>query len=172
MPWRRMGGVFLTSALVWCKKSTSRPAALPPGKEHAVPIGKKVGYTPRAGLADIEKWKFLTLSGLELRPLGRPARSQSPYRLHYPISGTMKGRLDNDKMQRKRNQLWLIRQERDRETMDPLPPLARIHWANSPAEIGNTSWASVLDMTTKTLKNVIFRNSLNFNVRFLCYHGS
>jgi hypothetical protein len=38
---------------------------------------------PRAGLDDVEKRKFLTLLGLELRPLGRPARSQSLYRLHY-----------------------------------------------------------------------------------------
>jgi hypothetical protein len=37
---------------------------------------------PRAGLYDMEK--FLTLPGLELRPLRRPARSQSLYRLRYP----------------------------------------------------------------------------------------
>jgi hypothetical protein len=36
---------------------------------------------PRAGLDDMEKRKFLTLLGLELRPLGRPARSQSLSRL-------------------------------------------------------------------------------------------
>jgi hypothetical protein len=35
----------------------------------------------RAGLDDVEKKKFLTLPGLELRPLGRPARSQSLSRL-------------------------------------------------------------------------------------------
>jgi hypothetical protein len=35
----------------------------------------------KAGLNDLEKRKFLTLPGLELRPLGRPARSQSLYRL-------------------------------------------------------------------------------------------
>jgi hypothetical protein len=40
---------------------------------------------PRTGLADVEKRKFLTLLGLELRPLGRPARSQSLYRLRYPM---------------------------------------------------------------------------------------
>jgi hypothetical protein len=39
---------------------------------------------PRAGLDDVEESKFLTLPGLELRPIGRPARSQSLYRLHYP----------------------------------------------------------------------------------------
>jgi hypothetical protein len=41
---------------------------------------------PRAGLDDVEKRKFLTLPGLELPPLGRPARSQSLYRLYYPDS--------------------------------------------------------------------------------------
>jgi hypothetical protein len=42
---------------------------------------------PRAGLDDVEKRKFLTLPGLELRPLCRPAHCQSLYRLRYP--GTM-----------------------------------------------------------------------------------
>jgi hypothetical protein len=37
----------------------------------------------RAGLKVIENWKFLALPGLQLRPLGRPARSQSLYRLRY-----------------------------------------------------------------------------------------
>jgi hypothetical protein len=41
---------------------------------------------PRAGLDDLEKRKFLTLPGFELRPLGRPALSQSLYRLSYPGS--------------------------------------------------------------------------------------
>jgi hypothetical protein len=36
---------------------------------------------PRTGLDDVEKRKFLTLHGLELRPLCRPTRSQSLYRL-------------------------------------------------------------------------------------------
>jgi hypothetical protein len=35
----------------------------------------------RIGLDDVEKRKFLTLLGLELRPPGRPARSQALYRL-------------------------------------------------------------------------------------------
>jgi hypothetical protein len=47
-------------------------------------IGGWVG--PRAGLDDVEKRKFLTLSGLELLPFGCPARSQSLYRLRYPGS--------------------------------------------------------------------------------------
>jgi hypothetical protein len=43
---------------------------------------------PIAGLDDLEKRKFLTLPGLELRPRSRPARSQSLYRLRYPDSIT------------------------------------------------------------------------------------
>jgi hypothetical protein len=50
------------------------PTALPPEKEPPVPIG---WMGPRAGLEQVEKRKFLTLPELELRPLGRPASSQS-----------------------------------------------------------------------------------------------
>jgi hypothetical protein len=62
------------------------PAALPPGER--APGTHWIGSweDPRAGLTDMEKWKFLTPPGLELRPLGRPARSQSLYRLRYPGS--------------------------------------------------------------------------------------
>jgi hypothetical protein len=39
---------------------------------------------PRAGLVDMEKWKFLSVPGLELRHLCRPARSLTPlYLLRY-----------------------------------------------------------------------------------------
>jgi hypothetical protein len=38
---------------------------------------------PKTGLVDVENTKFLTLPGLELQALGRPARSQSLYRLRY-----------------------------------------------------------------------------------------
>jgi hypothetical protein len=41
---------------------------------------------PRARMDDVEKRKFFALPGLELRPFGRPARSQSLYRLRYPSS--------------------------------------------------------------------------------------
>jgi hypothetical protein len=41
---------------------------------------------PRAGLDDVEKRKLLTLPGLELLPLGPPARSKPLYRLRYPSS--------------------------------------------------------------------------------------
>jgi hypothetical protein len=56
-------------------------AALPP--EKAPPGSHWIGdwVDPRAGLEDVEKRKFLTLPGLELRPFGRTARSQSLYRL-------------------------------------------------------------------------------------------
>jgi hypothetical protein len=40
----------------------------------------------RAGLDEMEKWKFLTLRGLEIQPLGRRTYSRSLYRLHYPGS--------------------------------------------------------------------------------------
>jgi hypothetical protein len=38
----------------------------------------------------MEKRKFLPLLGLELRPFGRPARSQSLYELRYPGSPSTK----------------------------------------------------------------------------------
>jgi hypothetical protein len=41
---------------------------------------------PTAGLDDVDKRKFLSLPGLELRTLGRSARSQLLYRLRYPGS--------------------------------------------------------------------------------------
>jgi hypothetical protein len=42
---------------------------------------------PRTGLDDVEKRKFLTLSGLELRPLCRPARSQQSSAFHLLHAG-------------------------------------------------------------------------------------
>jgi hypothetical protein len=63
------------------------PAALPPGKEPPPSTHWIGGWVdPRASLNNMEKWKFLTLLGLELRPLGHPACSQSLYRLCYPSS--------------------------------------------------------------------------------------
>jgi hypothetical protein len=38
---------------------------------------------PRAGLDEVERRKILPLPGLEIRPLGRSARSQSLSRLRY-----------------------------------------------------------------------------------------
>jgi hypothetical protein len=74
--------VFLTSALAGGGQ-LHVPVALPPGRfpgTHRI-----AGWVdPRAGLDDVKKRKFLTLPGLELRPLGRPTRSQSLYRLCNP----------------------------------------------------------------------------------------
>jgi hypothetical protein len=68
----------LTSALVEGEWSTSRPGRFTPGERAPGThwIGGWVGL--RAGLNDLEKRKFLTPPGLELRPLGRPARSNCP----------------------------------------------------------------------------------------------
>jgi hypothetical protein len=52
--------------------------------------------SPRAGLDDVEKRKFLTLRRLELQPLGRPARSQSLYRLRYPGSQFLLSGVNNE----------------------------------------------------------------------------
>jgi hypothetical protein len=77
--------IFLTSALGGGEWSASGPGRFTP--EERAPgtywIGACVG--PRACLDDVEK-RIFTLPGLELRPLGRPARSQSLYRLRYPGS--------------------------------------------------------------------------------------
>jgi hypothetical protein len=80
--------IFLTSALDGCEWSASRPGRFTPGGRAPGThwIGGWVG--PRAGLDYMEKRKFLTLPGLELRPLRRPARSQSLYRLSYSGSRT------------------------------------------------------------------------------------
>jgi hypothetical protein len=76
--------VFLTSALVGGEWSASRPGRFSPG-ERALRtqwVGGWVGL--RAILDGVEKRQFLTLPGLERRPLCRPARRQLLYRLRYP----------------------------------------------------------------------------------------
>jgi hypothetical protein len=66
--------------------SASPPGRFTPGERAPGThwIGGRVD--PRASLDHVEKRKFLTLQGFELRPLGRPASSQSLYRLCYPGS--------------------------------------------------------------------------------------
>jgi hypothetical protein len=78
--------VFLTSVLVGDEWSASRPCHFTPGGR--APGTHWIGgwVNPRTSLDDLEKKKFLTLPGLELRLLGRPASSQSLYRLRYPAS--------------------------------------------------------------------------------------
>jgi hypothetical protein len=76
--------IFLTSALAGGEWSASRPSCFTLG-ERAPGTHWRGGWVdPRAGLDDVDKRKFLTLLGLELRPLGCPVRSQSLYRLRYP----------------------------------------------------------------------------------------
>jgi hypothetical protein len=75
--------IFLTLALAGGEWSASRPGHFTPWER--APGTHWIGgwVDPRAGLNDMEKRKFLTLPGLKPRLLGRPARSQSLYRLHY-----------------------------------------------------------------------------------------
>jgi hypothetical protein len=77
----------MTSALAGGEWSASRPGRFPPppGKN---PYTHWIGgwVDTSEGLDDGVKKNFLTLPGLEFRPLGRPARSQSLYRLSYPGS--------------------------------------------------------------------------------------
>jgi hypothetical protein len=73
--------VLLTSAPARGEWLATRPGRFTPG-EGALSthwIGGWVG--PRTGIDDLKKGKFLTLPGLELRPLGHLVRSQSHYRL-------------------------------------------------------------------------------------------
>jgi hypothetical protein len=78
--------ILLTSAVFEGEWSASRHGRFTPGKR--APGTHWIGgwVSPKAGLDDVEKRKFFTLPGLELRPLRRPARSQSLYRLRYPSS--------------------------------------------------------------------------------------
>jgi hypothetical protein len=66
--------IFLTSALIGGGWSISGPGRFTTG------IGGWV--CPIADMDDVTR-KLLTLLGLELRPLARPLRSQSLYRLRY-----------------------------------------------------------------------------------------
>jgi hypothetical protein len=72
---------FLDLGTSWTWVVSFTPRQLYPGERAPGThwIGGWVG--PRTSLDDAEKRKFMTLSGLELRVLGRLARSQSLYRL-------------------------------------------------------------------------------------------
>jgi hypothetical protein len=68
--------IFLTSALVGGEWSTSRLGRFTPGERAPAGTHWIGGWVDlRDGLDDLQKRKFLTLPGLELQPLGRPARS-------------------------------------------------------------------------------------------------
>jgi hypothetical protein len=79
--------IFLISALAGDEWSASRPWRITPG-ERATGTHWIGGWVDqRAGLDNTEIRKFLTLTGLELRPLGRSVRSQTLYRLRYSTDG-------------------------------------------------------------------------------------
>jgi hypothetical protein len=86
--------VFLTLALVGGELSASCPCRFTPGKRG--PGTHWIGgwVDPRAGLDGVEKFKFLTLQGLELRPLViQPAASRyTDYATaaHNPTEGKIK----------------------------------------------------------------------------------
>jgi hypothetical protein len=90
-PWRRMGSGcidphFLDLGTSWRWVVSFTPRVLyPRGRRSRYPLDRRVDGL-WAGPYDVEKRKFLTLPGLELQPLGRPARSQSLYRLSSPGS--------------------------------------------------------------------------------------
>jgi hypothetical protein len=75
--------IFWTWAQVGNEWSASRPGHFTPGERTSDTHWLGVWVCPRASLDDMEKRKFLTLSGLELRPHCHPARGQSLYRLRY-----------------------------------------------------------------------------------------
>jgi hypothetical protein len=78
--------IFLTSALSGDEWSTPCPGRFTPGEKAPDTHWTGGWVDPRPGLDDVEMRKFLTLPGLELQLLGRPARSQSIYRQRYPGS--------------------------------------------------------------------------------------
>jgi hypothetical protein len=59
--------IFLTSELAGGEWSVSRPGRFTPGEGAPGPHWIGGWVDPRAGLDDVEKRKFLTLPGLELR---------------------------------------------------------------------------------------------------------
>jgi hypothetical protein len=78
--------IFLTSPLAGGEWSDSRPGRFTAGERDSDTHWIGGWVDPRADPEDVEKRKFLILPELELRPLCRPARSQSLYRLRYPGS--------------------------------------------------------------------------------------
>jgi hypothetical protein len=88
-PWKRMGErmyrftFFLTSALTGGKWLSSRSGRFTPRERNFGNHWIRGWVDPRSGLDDTEKCKFFTPPGIELQTLGRPARSQSLYRLYY-----------------------------------------------------------------------------------------
>jgi hypothetical protein len=80
---------FLDIGTTWRWVVSFTPRPLYPGERAPGTRYIRGWVDPRTGLDDVEKRKFLTLPRLELRPLGRRARSQSLYRLSYPGDGSV-----------------------------------------------------------------------------------
>jgi hypothetical protein len=81
---------FLTSALVGGEWQLHAPATLPPGKSPRYPFYRRLGGPQsRSGRYGEVKLFFYPIGTRTPAPLGRPARSQSLYRLSYP--GSVKG---------------------------------------------------------------------------------
>jgi hypothetical protein len=100
--YRRM--FFLTLALAGGEWSASRPSCFTTGKRG--PRTNWIGgwVDPRAGLDDTEK-RNLTLPGLKLQSLGRPAHSQLLYQLCYP--GSYRTDISQLKTNSNLLQIWL-----------------------------------------------------------------
>jgi hypothetical protein len=81
--------VFMTSALAGGEWSASRQGRFT--TEERAPSSQWIGgwVGPSAGLDEVKRRKILLIPGLEIRHLGRPAHSQSLYRLRYPCSSYM-----------------------------------------------------------------------------------
>jgi hypothetical protein len=84
--------IFLTLALAGGERSASRPGGFTSGESAPDSHGIGCWVDPSAGVDGVKERKFFTLLGLELRTLGRPARSQSLYLLRYPGSYKDQGR--------------------------------------------------------------------------------
>jgi hypothetical protein len=74
---------FLTSALDGGEWSASRFCHFTLEERASITHWTRCGEDPTAGLDEMEKLKFLTLSGLEIRTLGHATLSQSLYQLTY-----------------------------------------------------------------------------------------
>jgi hypothetical protein len=71
--------ILLTLALAGGLWAASCPCHFTPRERTVRTIWIGGWVDPKANLDDVEKRIFLTIPGLELRPLGRPTRSQSLY---------------------------------------------------------------------------------------------
>jgi hypothetical protein len=78
-----MDHIFLTSALIGGEWLASLPCRGTPRRESPGIHRIRCWMGRKAGMDGTQKKKSLTLSGLEIRPIDRPARGLSLYRLRY-----------------------------------------------------------------------------------------